>query len=129
MMRRQSDHEEPEGLDKALEEVSKYGDDPLRTEVAPKHNQVFIKTVPPSTSRQDLEGVSVLLRFHTIAHTVQLFSSTEGFQYLALTEPSTKKAFHRVGWAQFATGVDVEEIVKKLDGSKVGLCIHHTYIS
>jgi hypothetical protein len=48
-----------------------------------------------------------------------VFSKVEGFEYLAITEPSTKKAFHRVAWAQFAEGVDVDEVVKKLDNSRV----------
>jgi hypothetical protein len=50
---------------------------------------------------------------------LQVFSKVEGFEYLAITEPSTKKAFHRVAWAQFAEGVDVDEVVKKLDNSRV----------
>ncbi|KAL1408935.1 hypothetical protein Q8F55_005749 [Vanrija albida] len=94
--------DEPEGLDRALGEDSAY--DPLRIEVPPRPGQVFVKTVPPSTSRPDLEGV---------------FAAHPGFQWLALSEPSAKKSFHRVGWAQYEEGVDVEEAVKAIDGSKV----------
>ena len=54
--RRTSDHEEPEGLDRALGEHAV--DEPLRIEVAPSERQVFVKTVPPSTSRKELEDVS-----------------------------------------------------------------------
>jgi len=49
----------------------------------------------------------------------QLFKRVPGFQYLALTEPAVKKSFHRVGWAQYADGVDVKDVVTKLDNSKV----------
>ena len=93
-----------------LDPVDQAGDDPLRVEVPPAERQVFVKTVPPSTSRKDLED---------------LFGQVEGFQYLAVTEPFAKKAFHRVAWAQFAEGVDPEEVVKKLDGSKIDNFVFH----
>lgn len=51
----------------------------------------------------------------------QLFGQAEGFDYIALTEPATKKSFHRVAWAQFMPGVDVEAVVRQLDGQKVRL--------
>jgi hypothetical protein len=41
-----------------------------------------------------------------------------------MTEPSVKKAFHRVAWAQYAEGVDVAAVVKKLDESKVSYLTH-----
>ncbi|RXK40727.1 hypothetical protein M231_01979 [Tremella mesenterica] len=96
------EHDEPDGLDRALDEAPQ--DDAMRMEVAPKERQIFVKTVPPSSSRRELE---------------ELFAQCEGFQYLALTEPQIKKSFHRVAWAQFAEGVDVKEVVDKLDGSKL----------
>lgn len=93
--------EEPEGLDRAL------GDDvfdPLRIEVPPRPGQVFVKTVPPSTRRTDLEGV---------------FAKHPGFQWLALSDPSAKRGFHRVGWAQYEEGVNVEDAVATIDSSKI----------
>lgn len=51
-----SDYEEPEGMDRALGEGP--SDDTPRLEIPPKPRQVFVKTVPPSTSRRDLEAVS-----------------------------------------------------------------------
>ncbi|ORX34935.1 hypothetical protein BD324DRAFT_633296 [Kockovaella imperatae] len=85
------------------------GDD-LRLEIPPSERQVFVKTVPPSTSRKELED---------------LFGKVEGFQYLALTEPFMKKQFHRVAWAQFADGVDPQDVVNKLDGSKIDTFTFH----
>jgi hypothetical protein len=49
----------------------------------------------------------------------QLFAQVEGFQHLAITEPSIKKQFHRVAWAQYSDGTDLEEVLRRLDNSKV----------
>lgn len=70
----------------------------------PRPGQVFVKTVPPSTRRVDLEGV---------------FAKHPGFQWLALSDPSAKRGFHRVGWAQYEEGVNVEEAVNTIDSSKI----------
>ena len=102
--RRLSQNDAPEGLDRALEDIQSIPDDPLRIEVAPAERQVFVKTVPPSTGRQELED---------------LFDQVDKFDYLALTEPFPKKAFHRVAWAQFGEGVDPLDVVKRLDESRV----------
>lgn len=93
--------DEPEGLDRALGEDAF---DPLRVEIPPRPGQVFVKTVPPSTRRKDLEGI---------------FAKQPGFQWLALSEPSSKRSFHRVGWAQYEDGINVTEAVTTIDGSKV----------
>lgn len=93
--------EENDGLDRALGEEPF---DPLRIEVPPRPGQVFVKTVPPSTRRKDLEEV---------------FTKHPGFQWLALSEPSAKRSFHRVGWAQYEEGVNVQEVVSTVDSSKV----------
>lgn len=82
--------------------------DPLRISVPPRPGQVFVKTVPPSTKRKDLEEV---------------FEKHAGFQWLALSEPSVKRAFHRVGWAQYAEGIEVEQVVKTVDSSRVGAAV------
>jgi hypothetical protein len=50
-----SDYEEPEGLNQALGEAPQ--DDSPRLEIPPRPRQVFVKTVPPSTSRKALEEV------------------------------------------------------------------------
>jgi len=71
---------------------------------------VFVKTVPPSTRRKDLEAI---------------FAKHPGFQWLALSEPSSKRSFHRVGWAQYEEGVDVNEAVATIDGSKVSQHVNH----
>lgn len=80
---------------------------------------MFVKTVPPGTGRKSLEAVSRTAQLETEAADKQLFKRVPGFQYLALTEPAVKKSFHRVGWAQYADGVDVKDVVTKLDNSKV----------
>ena len=53
-----NDNDEPEGLYKALEDVT-HSEDSMRVEVAPGPRQIFVKTVPPNTSRKDLEAVSL----------------------------------------------------------------------
>ncbi len=98
----QQPQEDPEALDRALGDEAH---DPLRMVVPPRPGQVFVKTVPPNTRRKDLEGV---------------FAKHSGFQWLALSEPSMKRSFHRVGWAQYEEGIKVEEVVNTIDGSKVG---------
>lgn len=50
------DHDEPEGLDRALGDHHS-ADDALRMEIHPEGKQVFVKTVPPTTRRVDLEEV------------------------------------------------------------------------
>ncbi|KAK8844554.1 hypothetical protein IAR55_006401 [Kwoniella newhampshirensis] len=109
--RRMSDHEEPEGLDRALGDKADWGlDESFRLEIAPKSRQVFVKTAPPTTNRKDLE---------------ELFARMPGFQWLALSEPSQKKSFHRVAWAQYADDVDISEVIQKLDGQKIdGFTFH-----
>jgi hypothetical protein len=51
-----------------------------------------------------------------------MFKRVDGFEYLAITEPAAKKSFHRVAWAQYGEGVNVEDVVKQLNGAKV--CPH-----
>ncbi|BEJ09479.1 hypothetical protein CcaverHIS641_0603940 [Cutaneotrichosporon cavernicola] len=99
--------DDPEALDRALGDEPH---DPLRMVVPPRPGQVFVKTVPPNTKRKDLEGI---------------FAKASGFQWLALSEPSMKRSFHRVGWAQYEEGVKVEEVVDTIDGSKVDNFIFH----
>lgn len=52
------EHEEPDGMDRALGDYHQSYDDVNRLEIQPVGKQVFVKTVPPSTRRVDLEEVS-----------------------------------------------------------------------
>ncbi|OCF43077.1 hypothetical protein I317_03046 [Kwoniella heveanensis CBS 569] len=108
---RLNDNDEPEGLDRALGDKQDWvGEETLRTEIAPKPKQVFVKTAPPTTSRKELE---------------ELFARIPGFQWLAVSEPAQKKSFHRVAWAQYADDVDISEVIQKLDGQKIdGFTFH-----
>nr|XP_019048353.1 hypothetical protein I302_02124 [Kwoniella bestiolae CBS 10118]OCF27283.1 hypothetical protein I302_02124 [Kwoniella bestiolae CBS 10118] len=108
---RVNENDEPEGLDRALGDGGNWvGDETLRTEIAPKPKQVFVKTAPPTTSRKELE---------------ELFARVPGFQWLAVSEPAQKKSFHRVAWAQYADDVDIGEVINKLDGQKIdGFTFH-----
>ncbi|WWC57754.1 uncharacterized protein I303_100289 [Kwoniella dejecticola CBS 10117] len=108
---RLNDHDEPEGLDRALGDGGNWtGHETLRAEIAPKPKQVFVKTAPPTTSRKELE---------------ELFARIPGFQWLAVSEPAQKKSFHRVAWGQYADDVDIGEVISKLDGQKIdGFTFH-----
>lgn len=53
------DSDQPEGMDQPLGENGSHDLVP-RVEAAPEGKQVFIKTVPPSTERLDLEEASVI---------------------------------------------------------------------
>lgn len=44
-------------MDRALGDGDHASEEPLRMEVAPKERQVFVKTVPPTASRKELEAV------------------------------------------------------------------------
>lgn len=48
-----------------------------------------------------------------------MFSEIKGFLHLAITEPSIKKQFYRVAWAQFTEDTDLEEVLRKLNNTKV----------
>ncbi|KAL7420146.1 hypothetical protein Q5752_005112 [Cryptotrichosporon argae] len=99
----------PNAMDRPLED----GDD-KRVEIDAPSGQVFVKTVPPTTRRVDLE---------------KLFGKAKGFQWLALSDPSVKKAFHRVGWAQYAEGTDPEMVVRAVDGQKIDMFTFHMGIN
>lgn len=43
----------------------------------------------------------------------------EGFDYLALSEPTPAKKFHRLGWINFKEGTDIKSAFDKLDNQKV----------
>lgn len=55
--RRASELEEPEGLDRALGDATATAEESGRVEIPPNTSQVFVKTVPPTISRKELETV------------------------------------------------------------------------
>lgn len=73
--------------------------------IEPPPNQIFLKTIGPDIPRSEIEEF--------------ITKKTTGFEYLALSEPATKRAFHRVGWAQFSEGEDMDQIVRVLDGMEL----------
>ncbi|OXG51481.1 arsenite-resistant protein ASR2 [Cryptococcus neoformans] len=107
------DEDEPEGLNRALGDKGEWGEDgAVRVELAPRTKQVFVKTVPPNCSRKALED---------------LFSKVPGFQWLAISDPSQKRSFHRVAWAQYADDTDVSKVIEQLDSTKIeGFTFHLT---
>jgi len=48
-----------------------------------------------------------------------MFSQIKGFLHLAITEPSLKKQFYRVAWAQFTEDTDLEDVLRRLNNTKV----------
>ncbi|KAJ2867927.1 hypothetical protein GGH94_000477 [Coemansia aciculifera] len=60
---------------------------------------LFIRTVPPSVSRETLES-----------HLKDL----PGYKYLALSEPRQDKQYHRFGWARFENGTDMDKALESL---------------
>ncbi|KAJ2687856.1 hypothetical protein IWW39_002610 [Coemansia spiralis] len=60
---------------------------------------LFIRTVPPSVSRETLES-----------HLKDL----PGYKYLALSEPRQDKQYHRFGWARFENGTDMDKTLESL---------------
>ncbi|EPQ25780.1 uncharacterized protein PFL1_06647 [Pseudozyma flocculosa PF-1] len=53
--------------------------------------------------------------------------SRPGFRYLALGEPHAGKRWHRVGWAMYDEGTDMEETARALEGKDIdGYAVHVT---
>jgi hypothetical protein len=52
-------------------------------------------------------------------------NKVEGFDYLALSEPSPNKKFHRIGWIGFKAGTDMKKAFDQLDNQKVDDFIFH----
>ena len=75
---------------------------------------ILIKSFPPDISRDKLE---------------QHLRTRDGFLYLALGEPHSGKKWHRVGWAAFKEGTDMEEAVKALDGKEIDNFTLHLSLS
>ena len=79
--------------------------DPDVIEIAHPENQLFIKTVHSNQTRSALEAT---------------FKNVPGYQYLALSDPSPKKQYARVGWIQFAASTDMEHALKVLNKVTIG---------
>ncbi|ODO03301.1 hypothetical protein I350_06151 [Cryptococcus amylolentus CBS 6273] len=109
------DVEEGSGMAKVLEGKSDWGEEEsVKAEIQPRTKQIFLKTVPPGTSRKSLE---------------ELFGRVPGFLWLALSDVSVKRSFHRVAWAQYAESTDVSEVIDKLEGSKLDNFAFHMNIN
>ncbi|CAO3665810.1 unnamed protein product [Umbelopsis ramanniana] len=66
--------------------------------------RLIIKTVPPTIPRNKI---------------VEMCEQVEGFDYLALSEPTPAKKFHRLGWINFKEGTDIKAAFDKLDNQKI----------
>lgn len=49
----------------------------------------------------------------------QAFKRVSGYQYLALSDPSPKKQYARVGWIQFGQNTNMDSALAALDKVKV----------
>jgi len=117
---RRLEDSQAEGLDRALGDYPTQ-DNSNRAEAPAQRGQIFVKTVPPSTNRADLEEVRLVTPSPSLRPvvTIQMFSQIKGFQHLAITEPSIKKQFYRVAWAQFTEDTDLEDVLRRLNNTKV----------
>ncbi|RCH81258.1 hypothetical protein CU098_006009, partial [Rhizopus stolonifer] len=73
-------------------------------------SRLVIKTVPPTIAREKI---------------LEMCSKVEGFDYLALSEPSPNKKFHRIGWINFKPGTDIKKAFEQLDNQKVDDFLFH----
>ncbi|RUP43194.1 hypothetical protein BC936DRAFT_137496 [Jimgerdemannia flammicorona] len=81
------------------------------TVTAEQHTyKLIIKTVPPSISRKKI---------------ITMCQEVEGFEYLALSEPSPTKKFHRIGWIAFKEGTDMQAAYDKLNNKKIDDFVFH----
>jgi hypothetical protein len=67
-------------------------------------SHLVIKTVPPTISRQKI---------------IDMCNKVVGFKYLALSEPSAPKKFHRIGWIRFSEETDMQKAFEHLDNQMV----------
>ncbi|KAG4099213.1 hypothetical protein H8356DRAFT_361433 [Neocallimastix lanati (nom. inval.)] len=77
---------------------------------ASKSNRLFIKSIPPNVKRKDL---------------INLCSSFEGFDYLAISDPNPQKKFHRLGWIVFKEGTNIKEAYEKFNNAKIDDFVFH----
>jgi len=98
--------------------------DPDVIEIEQPPKQLFIKTVHSNHSRSALEEVSrkrhaEFRRSLTRRFALQAFRRVSGYQYLALSDPSPKKQYTRVGWIQFKPTANMDSAHGALDKVKV----------
>jgi hypothetical protein len=98
--------------------------DPDVIEIEQPPKQLFIKTVHSNHSRSALEEVSrnqhtEMRQSLTRTFTLQAFRRVSGYQYLALSDPSPKKQYTRVGWIQFKPTANMDSAHGALDKVKV----------
>ncbi|SAM08421.1 hypothetical protein [Absidia glauca] len=67
-------------------------------------SHLVIKTVPPTIPRQKI---------------IDMCNKVVGFKYLALSEPSAPKKFHRIGWIRFSEETDMQKAFDLLDNQKI----------
>lgn len=88
--------------------LDRYGEpEVLRAEqatISACDHQILIKTFPADLGRDKLEEV---------------LRSKPGFRYVALGEPHVGKRWHRVGWAMYDAGIDMEDTLNALQGKDV----------
>ncbi|PWN49079.1 hypothetical protein IE53DRAFT_163723 [Violaceomyces palustris] len=98
--------------------ISRYGEQEIyETEqvgIPSSPNHIMIKSFPPDISREKLE---------------QHLKSRPGFRYLALGEPHSGKKWHRVGWAVYEEGTDMEATLQALDGKDIDNFTLHLALS
>ncbi|KAF7720961.1 hypothetical protein EC973_005674 [Apophysomyces ossiformis] len=101
-----NDHKEDGEVEKDNEnETEVQNDDNLEYEP-----HLIIKTVPPTIPRQRI---------------IEMCQEVEGFEYLALSEPSPNKKFHRIGWIRFKEGTDIQKAFDQLQNLKIDDFIFH----
>ncbi|KAJ1997711.1 hypothetical protein H4R26_005731, partial [Coemansia thaxteri] len=72
-------------------------------DVAVRHT-LFIRTVPPSVSRETLD---------------KELRGLAGYKYLALSEPRQDKQYHRFGWVRFENGSDMDKALESLSNVNI----------
>jgi hypothetical protein len=75
-----------------------------------KINRLFIKSIPPNVKRKEL---------------IEMCSSFEGFDYLAISDPNPQKKFHRLGWIVFKEGTNIKEAYEKFNNAKIDDFVFH----
>jgi len=67
-------------------------------------NVIFIKTIPPSIGRTEIE---------------EIFKKHEGFKRATLSEVNRYKNFHRLGWAHFDTFENSKKALDQVTGTRI----------
>ncbi|PWY98641.1 hypothetical protein BCV70DRAFT_201444 [Testicularia cyperi] len=104
--RDRSNSNDGDGGDLAL--LSRYGELEIlhgeQATIPACQHQILVKSFPADVPREKLED---------------LFRTKPGFRYLALGEPHVGKRWHRVGWAMYEQGTDMEDTLNALQGQEI----------